>query len=688
MLDRRADIWAFGVVLYEMLAGRRAFDGEGTSDVIAAVLRSEPDVGALPAATPSSVRRLLRRCLEKDPRKRLSAIADARLELDEREPDVSAGAVFPVPSRRPSAATIALAAIAGVVVTAGVAALLWPSPVRTAGDEARTSLLGPPGLEIYPDSPQVAISPDGRMVAFVTGRVPPSDTQLWVRPIDSLSARRIENADGAILPFWSPDSQRIAFFAKEKLKKVSLSGGRVETLADAPAARGGAWNTSDVIVFAPHVAAPLYRVSANGGDAKPLTSLDASRRQSGHRFPVFLPDGEHFLYAALPARNGAFDIFVGTLNGGQPRFLGPMESAPVYADPGWLIFARRSVLVAQRFDSRALTLGDETVPLGDQPDSVLEPAFSFTAGHAASVSNSGALAYFSAPSRSVAAVWLDATGQPAGRLGIPAGNYSRARISPDGTQAVFVKSISPSESSLWLVDLIRGSALALSSGGGRNDTPVWSPDGSRIVFASDRDGPQDLFTKTVGDTTPEKPLYGSDVPFKHPTSWSPDGKWIVFQRVDPDSGQNIYRLPASGDGPPIVYVNGKSREDAASVSPDGNWCAYLSDEGGRTELYVQSFPESGKRAQISTDGALLSWWTRDSRALIFVGGDRVSLWRVGIEPGATLRVGAPTRLATLPAQLTWIDAMPDRKRFLALTPEQAGTGGLTLVQHWQARLER
>jgi Tol biopolymer transport system component len=687
-VDRRADIWAFGVVLYEMLTGRRAFKGDDISDVLASVLKTEPDWSALPADLPPAVRRLLRRCLEKDPHARLGAISDARLELDEKEPaSVETGPR--VAAARPSPLALLWPALAGVLVTAVVAALLWPaSRPDTAGALTRLSMLPPPGTELYPDSTGVAISPDGTMVAFIVGSLTRSDAQLWVRSLDSTAAHRLEDADGAQLPFWSPDSRRIGFFTTSKLKTIAASGGRAETLCDAPGARGATWSPSNVIVFAPDAGGPLFRIPASGGTPTPVTTLDPARKEYGHRFPAFLPDGEHFLYASLPGRNGKFDIFAGSLSDSSRTLVGSMDSAPVYADPGWLLYARQGVLAAQSFDPRTRRLTGDPVPLPEEPTAILDPALSFTAGRLTSVSLGGTLAYFSAPSMNTTVAWFDSSGQSTGTLNVPPGHYESVAISPDGTHAVLTRSTSPSESALWLVDLARGSALPISSGHGRNDYAVWSPDSTRVVFASDRDGPENQFVKVVGDASPEQPLFQSDVPFKNASAWSPDGQSIVVTQLDAGTAQDIWLLSLSGTHELKPLVRNPTRDNGGPVSPDGHWMAYISDVTSRFELYLQAFPQPGRKVQVSQQSASLSWWTRDGRQIMFLGDDLHTLWRVDVEPGSEIRVGTPKKVATLPSNIIWMDAMPDRQRFLAITPERTGIGAMTIVQNWRASLDK
>ena len=689
-VDRRADIWAFGVVLYEMLTGARAFAGDEVSDVLAAVLRQDIDLAALPAATPSSVRRLLRRCLERDPRKRLSSIGDARLELEEQNLAEGREGSQGREGARVSRLTLLWPLLAGIALTAIVAYVMRPASSATPAASAalaRFSILPPPGETLYPDSTGVAISPDGTMVAFVIGAVARSESELWIRSLDSVSARKLEGGDDASIPFWSPDSKRIAYFTTTKLKTISVSGGRADVVCDAPGARGGFWAPSNVIVFAPDAGGPLHKVPATGGTATPLTKIDPARKEYSHRFPTLLPDGVHFLYASLPGHDGRFDIFAGSLNDDSRTPIGSMEAAPIYAEPGWLLYARQGVLAAVPFDAGTLKITGDPIRLDDEPASILDPSTSYTAGRSVSVSATGSLAYFSAPSLNTIATWYDANGAPTGTLNAPPGHYESIAISPDGTRGVLVQSVSPSESALWLIDLARGGTSRLSTGAGRNDSPVWSPDGARVVWTSDRTGPQNFYIKNVNDGAPEQLLFGSEVPFKNPSSWSPDGSRIVMVQLDRGTAQNLYLLDTSGKGAPSPFVVGPARDSTGLVSPDGKWLAYASDESSRYELYVQSFPTAGRKVQVSERGAITGWWSKDSRQLTYLSGDLRGIWRVALEPGESMRAGTPRQIATLPPDIVWVAMMPDGQRFLAIAPERTGTGSVTVVQNWLKALK-
>ena len=680
-VDRRADIWAFGAVLYEMLSGRRAFDGEDISDVLASVLKSDPAWNAVPADVPPSIRRLLRRCLEKDPRKRLSAIGDARFDLDEPEP----AAQVTLPAARRGALPYAIVALTAALLTAAVAWLWLGRATPAAAAVQRTSLLPPAGVAMYPDSGAVAISPDGSMVAFVSGGPMKTNDELWVRSLDSLEARRLEGVTGARLPFWSPDSRTIGYVSDNRLMTVPAAGGRPQVVTEMSGpGRGATWN-ANVILFAPDTVGALYRVNASGGTPVQVTTLDASRRQYGHRFPVFLPDGDHFIYAALPAHNGKFDVFAAALSGGAPVLIGAMDDTPVYAD-GYLLTTRQGVLVAQPFDATSLKLTGDPVTLGDAPSVILERTISYTAGHTVSVAANGTLAYYTSPSQNTTADWYDASGRRTGTLALPPGHYDSVHISPDGTQAIAVRAVSPSQATLWLVDLARGGAVLVTNAAGLNDSPIWSPDGSRILFASDRDGISDFYLKKIGSDEPEQLFYRSAALFKGPDAWSPDGKWIVVNQLDPVTAQNVWLLPVDDPRELKPLVMGPKRDGGSAVAPDSRWLSYLSDETGRMQVYVMPFPGGGRRVQVSQDGAQGAAWTRDGRALLFTGVDGKAVWRVPVTIGTSFTAGTPEHLGDMPGPL--VDITPDGRRFLVLLPDATGTESLTVVRNWRSALAR
>ena len=686
-VDKRADIWAFGVVLYEMLTGTRAFGGSGFPDVLAAVLREEIDWSKLPANTPPRLRQLLERCLAGDVKHRLRDIGEARIALsaiERGDTGITAGPPIAPSARWREPLAWSLLAIA--LVTAAIfLARRGNPPEPTASAVSRLSILPPTGFAAHPDSANLAISPDGRMVAFVVGRGLSAENQLWVRSLDSSNPRRIEGGDGVSQPFWSPDSTRIGFFASQKLKTVAASGGEAEIVCDALFGRGGTWNRSNVIVFAPEATGRLFRVSANGGTPAPVTELDALKQQ-GHRFPSFLPDGDHFLYAVVPGTDGRHTVMIGSLQ--DPKFnktIGTMESAPVYAEPGWLVFTRQGVLSAQPFDAKALTLTGEPVSLGDEPG-VAAGAAAYEAGRRVSASDTGSLAYYLPPVANSAVQWMDYQAKVTGQIEMPAGRYAQVDIAPDGTRAVIVRRDSATTSTLWLVDLTRGTAAPLSSGDSLNTSPVWSPDGKRIVFASDRGGYRGFYEKVVDDTAPEHEIARFDERSAEPRSWSRDGASILFDRVVPATRWNIYRMPATGRGEIVPLVTTRAIEYGPRVSPDGRWFAYLSDETGRVDVFIQPLSARGPKVHVATGPVELGWWGTKGLELLYLKRDH-TLWRVSVDARSdTPQIGTPQQLGTFPAELAGMDFESTSQRLLAIVPERAGIGAITIVQSWRSAL--
>jgi serine/threonine protein kinase/Tol biopolymer transport system component len=693
-VDRRADIWAFGVVVYEMLTGRRLFGGDNVSDVLAAVLRQDIDWSALPADTPLGMRRMLRRCLDRDPKRRFSAIGDARFDLeDATEPAAAAPSASARPSRAPLWAGVAV----GALVTAMIGAVLWTLRPRSTDAPVSRLTVTPPGDQsLYPDPGEPALSPDGRMVAVVIGdKVNVDRSQIWIRSLDTLVTRQLQGGEGGHLPFWSPDSRRVGFFADGKLKTAAIDGTRAEVLCDATNGRGGAWSESNTIVFAPDGAGPLFRVSANGGDAEPVTTLDKARAETGHRFPTFLPGGTHFLFATLPGKVGKYDIFAAAVTGGAPELIGAMETSPVYAPaasgsgPGWLLFMRRGSLAAQKFDAKARRLLGEAFALPDEPGGLTDVATTYTAGHVATASVGGTLTYYSEPLVDSKLVYMDLGGTIAPAPDLPKARYSFVSAAPDGTRAVVVRQTTRTESALWLVDLVRGGATPLPTARGQQGGVVWSPDSRRVVYMNDAEGTEQLFVRDIAAGGPESPFHKSPAPFKQSDDWSRDGKWIVFRQLDPGTFHNILAKPAEGGGDPKMLVQGPGRDFGGRVSPDSKWLAYQSDESGRLEIYLQPFPDArGERVPLTRDGAAAVWWGRDNRSVVVVSGtwDRILAVDIDYDPGP--RVKSPRQLGMIPrgVQPIWFDLMPDRRRFLALVASSPSVGSITVVQHWQRGL--
>jgi serine/threonine protein kinase len=680
--DRRADVWAFGVVLFEMLTGRQVFTGETPSEVMASVMKEEPDWTAVPANLPASIRRLLRRCLEKDPKKRLSSMSDVRLELsDTNEPQ----AVAPPPAAaRRSSWPIPVAAAAGAILTSLAFLFVVPALRPQATHEpSHVSVLGPEGVSLSFEAADSAISPDGRTLVFTT--VDPNGSfKLWVRPLGSLEAHALAGTEMGHLPFWSPDSRQIGFFSEDKLKKVPAAGGTVEPLCDAKDGRGGSWGTQDVIVFAPSNNGPLQSISANGGDPKAATTLDAAGGQTGHRFPSFLPDGRHFLFAALPAKNQKFDLFIGSTDGAPAQPLISAESSAVYGEPGFILYSRKDVLVAQPFDARALRVLGEPTAIGDAPSAT---GGLYSSGRPVSVSTTGALAYLGDRLPNTRLAWLDRTGRDVGTLAVPDGRYIELAFAPDGRRVSLVRSLSPNVSDIWIADVARGGATRFTSLAGASSDVSWSPDGSRVVFANNHNGPRDFFMKLANGATPEEPFYASKAVFKDSRTWSPDGKFFMFEQLDPQTNRDLWLLPADGDRTPKPYLRTPFNEVAPTISPDGKWVAYVSDESGRNEVYVDAFPAPKSKYKLSDRGAVASFWRQDGRELAIVSADGRSVLLSEVTPGPEFRATPPHEWIALPKGTVTGQPTPDFQRLLVTIPvNDNNTSTLSIVFDWVGAL--
>jgi serine/threonine protein kinase/Tol biopolymer transport system component len=672
-LDKRTDIWAFGCVLYEMLTGRRAFTGDDVSEVLASVLAREPDFAALPATTPPPIRRLVQRCLQKDRTDRLRDIGDARIEIRDAQSKTDSEAIARGGDRG-SRQRIVLTASLALVALIAVVAIVWRFQPEPGAPEVRLDINTP--QTSAPAS--VAISPDGRTMAFVA--TADGQSRLWLRPLDSAVARPLRGTDGARYPFWSPDSRSIGFFADNKLQRIDIDGESIRILSNAHRGTGGAWNRDGVIVFS-SLGAPVSRVPEGGGEPIEMPRLV----QLGSNFsPHFLPDGRHFLYyvRAGPEARG---VYVGQLDGASPskRVL-DSDAGAVYAPSGHLMFVRQGTLFAQVFDA-------STWELGEPPSAVAQNVANCPC---VSVSNGGAIAYRPAgPPARRQFVWFDRSGAEISKVSdVPA--MSTPSLSPDGQRILGYRGLSGNVD-VWLFDIRRGAYERLTSDVSDDVTPVWSPSGDHIVFASNRKGPHDLYRRSAAAGGTEELLLASGAQ-KFPTDWSSDGRFVLFETQNATTSSDLWVMPMDGSGKPVPVAETKFDEQRGQLSPAGAWVAYQSDESGRDEIYIQRFPgPATSKWTVSTNSGTQVRWRRDGKELFYVALDG-RLMAVPIQVSANEKapeVGAPIALFSPPlgGMVQQADfrhqysVSPDGQRFLVAAVTEPANVPIVVILNWKPK---
>jgi Tol biopolymer transport system component len=690
--DARSDIFALGALLYEVATGQAPFQGKTQASVIAAILgKTPPPISSVQPMTAPALDRIVQTCLEKDPDDRWQTAHDVMLELKwVAEGGSQAGLPAPVVARRRSRERlgwIVAAVLAASLGTLGVLQLLRTRPASPA--VVRSSVL-PPDKTWFTFVGQgggpVSVSPDGRQLAFVAAE-PGGRRLLWIRPLESLVARSLPATDGAAYPFWSPDGRSVGFFAEGKLKRIDVGGGPPLSICDAPDARGGSWNRDDVILFEPQFREPIHRVSASGGKPVPVTRFDASRRETTHRWPFFLPDGRRFLFLSgshSTSTESPLDaIFVGSLDEEKPKLLVDARSNAAFA-AGHLLFVRRRTLLAQPFDPKTLKLSGDAVPIAENVQD--DPGF-FNAVF--SVSPQGTLAYQEAGGTIGLSevAWVDRSGKKIGLLGDPA-DYYDPRISPDGRRVAVVIG-DPGD--IWIYEVTRRIRTRLTFAGASDNAPAWSRDGARLAFTSQRSGNGDLYAKNTSGSGGEELLSTSRFS-KVANSWSPDGRYLLYTATPeaPGSRADLWLLSLP-DGKASPLVQTEFDEMAGAFSPDGRWLAYASNESGRFEIYVRPFPEPGGKWEISTTGGVEPRWRRDGRELFYVTPDG-RLMAAEVRTGAAFEAGTPKALFVTSlknAAGSRYDVTPDGQRFLVNRPvADESAPPITLVQNWPALLKR
>jgi Tol biopolymer transport system component len=685
--DGRTDIFALGAVLYEMATGRKAFSGATQASLITAIMSAEPAaISTLQPMTPPALDRVVKTCLAKDPEDRWQSAHDVGRELKWIAEGSAAGIAAP------AAVTVKRKireCLAWALAALGLALATWVGIDHLRRGSRPASLVR--ALLPLPEKMflgQVALSPDGARLAFTAASFGGSGA-LFVRRLDGSSSQAVTGGENAWLPFWSPDGRRIGFFSEGKLKRVDVSEGSVLTVCDAEYGAGGTWNRDGTIVFAPTRTSALYRVSAAGGSPVPVTKLDASRHETAHRYPWFLPDGRHFLYMAgdMNATPGdpANSIRVGSLDGKTDKKVVPLASAASYAG-GRLFYVRDGTLLAQEFDDSKLEGKGEPIPIVQRLG-----LYGFAFLWPFSVSESGvvvAAPFFQSPSR---LVWLDRSGKEIGSVG-ETGLVARPRLSPDGRRvAADVSDPGRDASDIWIYDAAGGAGTKFVFGA-HEDSAIWAPDGAHLAFDSDRrarGGHGDLWTKPLDGGKEE--ILSESPDDRVAEDWSRDGRFVSFHVLQVRGRRNtqLWILDTAGERRASPFAADAEWQGNSRFSADGRWIAYDCDESGRAEVYVRAFPGPGGKWQVSTTGGAFPVWRRDGRELFYISSDS-KLMAVPVGADGSFKAGNPAPLFAVHPGTgfgTPYDVSSDGQRFLVdTTLADQGSPPLEVVVNWTALL--
>ena len=677
-LDGRSDIFSLGAVLYEMLTGKRAFDGKSQLSVASSIIEKEPPpIRETRPVTPAALEHAIQRCLAKDPEERWQTARDLGIELDwiAKGGTSASGEAAAVPRTKKPPLWILWPLLGALALGLLAGAIFWPGEKQQERPMVFTAPLPFPVRDM-------AIGPDGSTVAVAAHQEGANKGLLWLYEIGAEEARSLPGTEAGNFPFWSPDGKALGFFADGKLKRIELPNGPVQVLADAPAGRGGTWNKDGVILFTPtgRLQSQILRISANGGTPALQVGRDPGLGGGSQRWPQFLPDGKHFLFlSAMVASFGRNDgLYVGSLDSKEYHLVMNTEGPGLYAAPGYLLYLRDRAIMAQRFDMKTLRLSGEPVAVARDPQflpRILRVTFSAV--------DTGALLLQKGGNVSLSRLmWFNREGKELGTLGEPQ-VYANPRISANGQEVAVDQTDTESQNTdVWTYEVQSGAAKRLTFDPALDATPTWNADGSKVVFASTRANAFDLFLKDANGAEEEKAICQTDMD-KYPNSWSRDGKSILYQE-GPDL--KYLTLPEMKS---TLFLKGSATLRNAQFSPDGKWVAYDSNESGRWEVYVTSFPEAKGKWQVSHGGGEQSRWRADEKELFYLSPDAKMMavplkTTSGFDPGVPVALFQTNPRETIATSEQYIyDVDPSGQRFLINALVKGGdVQPMTVVLHW------